>query len=83
MQNQFSPRRMAGVGVVFAALVAFVAWVTTTYPVEIAKLSGSERTRYWPVALVAFLIVLTFDSFVIGMILRRRARESAGQAQRA
>jgi len=77
MRNQFSPARMAFLGVVFLVTAIFVANVTISVPVEIATLPRSEATQYWPVAAVALVIVLIVDGFTLGLILRRRRMEKA------
>lgn len=82
MQNQFSLARLALLGALFVVVAIFVVNLTINVPVEVSTLPRSEATQYWPVALIAAIIVVTVDGFTISLILRRRASEKAGTGAR-
>ena len=74
--RQFEPRRLALLGLLLAAAVAFVSYAAMMVPVKnlavLPELTRGRITSHWPAAVIALEIILVFDVALVAFGLRRR-----------
>jgi hypothetical protein len=78
MRNQFTAKRMIGLGLLTAALIAFTWYMVVEYPPTggVPPPSQSEWNDYIPHAIVSVLLVVAIDAAFVVATLRRQRRLS-------
>src|SRR4051812_9964371 len=70
-------RRLMGVAIIVEIAAVFLAYMAVYIPVLGPKLTHAEAMQHWTAALIAAIVVVVFDTFVIRAALRARNRGAA------
>ncbi len=71
MGRQFTVPRLIGLGLLSAAMLAFIIWMTNTYPAEGGAITDEQWSRFTGLAIACIAIVIVTDVFVTTYTLRR------------
>ena len=71
MYRQFTAPRLIGLGLLSAAMLAFIIWMTNTYPAEGGAITDEQWSRFTGAAIACVLIVIVTDIVVTTITLRR------------
>ena len=71
MNRQFTAPRLIGLGLLSGAMLAFIIWMTNTYPAEGGKITDEQWSRFTGAAIACVLIVIITDIAVTMVTVRR------------
>jgi hypothetical protein len=75
MQGQFTAKRLVGLGLLSAAMLAFIIWMVVNYPAEGGTAPTDEEwARFVPQAITFIALVIVVDALVSFGTFRRQKR---------